>query len=112
MKPIRTYAVTVQGFDPGLYSARSPGKALAKCWRDYGILEDLSFRDFMKKARVRRQPDPPGIGERIMVCGEEVTRVIGGHPQYVAFMRDTSDEIIFSHPLDVSPVAAETSATA
>lgn len=107
MRPIRTYAVSVQGFPPALYSARSPGKALARAYRDYaGMAEDITFGNFMRKTRVRREADPPGVGERIMVAGRPATRVIG-QGQYVAFMRDDSDTVLCSHPLDVSPMPAE-----
>lgn len=104
MKPIRTYEITVRGFPPMLYSARSPSKARARCWYDYGVMDDrlTTFREFLKMSSVRRAPDPPGIGERILVCGQPATRVIG-YGQYTHFMRDDSDEIILAHPSEVAP---------
>lgn len=75
MKPIRTYQVTVRGFPPMLYSARSPSKARAACWRDYRIMDDriLTFRVFLNISAVRRAPDPPGIGDRFLVAEVAVT---------------------------------------
>ena len=98
--------MTVQGFPEGaLYSARSPAKARAAAWRDFNSAHDASFREFLSISTLRRAPDPPGIGQRIMVGGEPATRVIG-YGQYVHYMRDDSDVILCSHPLDVTPMAA------
>lgn len=71
MQPIRTYQVIVRGFPPILYSARSPSKARAACWHDYQVMDDrlTTFRDFLAMSSIRRVPDPPGIGERILVAG-------------------------------------------
>ena len=102
MRPIRTYAVTVEGFPPALYSARSPSKARARCWRDYCIAYDASFRRFLQISSIRLVDDPPGVGQRILVGGKPATTVfsyrVGGHVHY---MRDDEDVILCSHPLDV-----------
>lgn len=105
MRPIRTYEITVRGFPPMLYSARSPAKARARCWRDYQVLDDreTKFLDFLKMSTICTVTNPPGIGERILVCGKPATRVIG-HGQYTHFMRDDSDEIILAHPSEVSTI--------
>lgn len=104
LRSIRTYEVTVTGFPPVLYSARTPGKAMAMCYRDYGIMDDrICFKDFMRKARVRRAPDPPGIGERILVGGLPATRCIG-HGPYIYFMRDDGHSVLCSHKADVIPM--------
>lgn len=105
LRPIRTYEVRVLGFPPGNYSARSRGKALAQAWRSYcSTFDDTGFAAFLRIASARQIPDPPRIGDRIMVGGLLATRVIG-HSQYVHFMRDDSDEILCSHPLDVQEIA-------
>ena len=105
-RQIRTFSVTVQGFPPHNYSARSRGKALAQAWRAYRSTFDASeFRDFLRIATARQVPNPPGIGDRILVGGLPATRVIGWG-QYVYFMRDGSDEILCSHPLDVQEINA------
>lgn len=107
MKPIRTYEVTVQGFPPALYSARSPAKARANCWRDYCAAYDATFKQFLKISSVRLVDNPPGVGRRIIVGGEPATTVfsykVGG---YVYYMRDDSDTIVCSHPLDVQEMTA------
>jgi hypothetical protein len=60
---------------------------------------------------VRRVPDPPGIGERILVNGLPATRVIGhGHGHYVHFMRDDGDVVLLSHPADVAPAPQQAKA--
>ena len=105
LPPIRTYAITIRGFEPALYSARSPAKARARCWRDYDVYNNVTFGDFLRISTLRRAPDPPGIGERILVAGLPATRVIG-HGQYVHFMRDDSDVVLCAHPSDVAPMPA------
>lgn len=105
LKPIRTYEITVDGFPPASYSARSPAKARVRAWRDYCSAYDASFKKFMQISRIARVDDPPGIGRRILVSGEPATAVIG-YGQYVHFMRDDSDVILCSHPLDVQEVLA------
>ena len=105
LPPIRTYEVAVYGYGEVRYSARSPGKARAKAWRDFNaVLHPKTFHEFLVISRVRCIPDPPGIGERIMVAGLPATRCIG-YGQYVWFMRDDSDVLLCSHPADVTPVA-------
>lgn len=105
MKPVSTYEITVRGFPPMLYSARTPSKARARCWRDYSVMDDreTKFRDFLAMSSIKRVPNPPGIGERIMVAGVPAVRVIG-HGQYTHFMRDDSDTILLAHPSEVAPM--------
>jgi hypothetical protein len=105
LKPIRTYAVKVDGFPEVLYSARSPAKARARCWSEFTEAYEISFKDFLGKSTVRRADDPPGIGKRILVEGRPATRCIGyGHDHYVHFMHDDSDVVLCSHPADVEEV--------
>jgi hypothetical protein len=108
MKPIRTYAVTVKGYGEALYSARSPGKALARSFKAFGSVSDGPFGEFMKIATARRVKDPPGCGERIVIGGETVTRVAPPYRDHQAifYMRDDSDDVLCSHPSDVAGVAA------
>lgn len=98
---IKTYGIFVEGYGHHSYSARSPGKARAAAFRDFGVCSDIDFRGFLKISRCVRVADPPGVGRRIKVAGEEATTVIG-YGQYVHYMRDDSDAIICSHPLDVT----------
>jgi hypothetical protein len=103
LKPIRTYAVKVEGFPESLYSARSPAKARAQAYYAFTSAYDVSFKGFLKISSVRRADNPYGIGERILVAGLPATRVIG-YGQYTHFMRDDSDVILCAHPSDVSAV--------
>lgn len=108
MKPIRTYGVKVLGFPTALYSARSPAKARAAAWRDYIICEDVSFKRFLILSSISRQPDPAGVGARVLIGGEPATTVYGHSSQYVWFMRDDSNMRLCSHPLDVLPLMTTT----
>lgn len=103
---IKTFVITVRGHQPMRYSARTRGKAIAQCWREYNSVFENSFRNFLGLISVERVPNPPGVGDRIMVAGEPATRVLGNGGQYIRYMRDNSDVIFSSHPLDVTLIAA------
>jgi hypothetical protein len=100
--PIRTYAVSVDGYGEVVYSARTPGKARARAYRDFTHVSEKSFGDFLRISRCRRISDPPGAGERIVVADLPATRCLPLDRHYVYFMRDDSDEVLCSHPLDVT----------
>lgn len=100
--PVRTYEVSVDGYSEVNYSARSPAKARARAWRDYSSMYECSFHRFLCMSRIRAVPNPPGIGQRIMVAGLPATRCLGGQGHYVYFMRDESDAILCAHPADVT----------
>jgi hypothetical protein len=104
-REVRTYAVHVDGFPAVLYCARHPAKATAQAWRAYTSAYDVSFQQFLRISRTRRVPNPPGVGDRIMVSGVPATRVIS-RGQYVAFIQDNDDAVLFAHPLDVAPGGA------
>lgn len=101
---IRTYSVTVRGFElePVRISARSPSKARAAAWRYYLSYDDsCSFSRFLSMSTIQRIENPAGVGDRILVGGLLATRVLGNGGQGIAFMRDDSDAIFYSHPGDV-----------
>lgn len=108
-KPVRIYEVAVDGWGEAKYSARSPGKARARAYSDWTSVADSSksFGEFLVISRIRRVPETPGHGDRIVVNGETVTRVY--HPLSgsgcVYFMRDGSDKISTVHPSDVAAPA-------
>lgn len=107
MKPIRTYAVKVEGFSPVLYSARSPAKARWRAYQDYGIVSTCTFRDFLSLSRCSLAiAVPPGVGDRILVCGKPATRVIGRSPVGNYYMYDDSDVIYTAHETEIKPMAA------
>ncbi len=103
MKSIGVYSVRVEGYGSAQYAARSPAKARARAWRDFcEIIGAIPFADFLRRSLVRRVPNPPGHGDRIMVLGSPATRVFSeGHDHYVSFMRDDGDVVLFAHPADV-----------
>ncbi len=98
---VRSYEITVPGFPPAIYCARSPAKARAHAFRDYLAFDDrTSFRSFLSMSRLRRVPNPPGVGDRIVVGGVLATRVLPVG-QYTGFLRDGSDVVLLAHPVDV-----------
>jgi hypothetical protein len=107
-KPVRIYEVAVDGWGEAKYSARSPGKARAHAYSDWSSAagSSKSFGEFLTMSRVRRIPETPGHGDRIVIFGETVTRVY--HPLSgggcVYFIRDDSDNISTVHPSDVTSV--------
>lgn len=106
MKPVKTYSISVDGYGSGLYCARSPSKARARAYRDFLMCREVTFQDFLARSSLMRVANPPGVGDRIMVAGLPATRVY--HPSaghYVWFMRDDSDELICSHPAEVTSAA-------
>lgn len=106
MKPIRTYAVEVTGYTEVLYSARSPAKARWRAYQDYGVISTCSFGEFLATSTIRRAKDPPGVGDRILVCGKPATRVIGRTPLGNYYMYDDSDVIYTAHDSEIRSVAA------
>lgn len=105
MKPIRTYAVKVEGFSPVLYSARSPAKARWRAYQDYGIVSTCSFREFLGRSTIRLSDNPPRVGDRILVCGKPATWVIGRSPIGNYYMYDDSDVIYTAHDTEIKPMA-------
>ncbi len=104
---LKTYEVSVPGFDPATYFAASPGKARAACWRDYQICHEISFRDFLGISRVRRGTDPEDLGKPITVSGKPAHLVPkSGH--YVSFVYPGEETILLSHPSDVAVAGTAT----
>lgn len=102
MGEIKAFSVTVEGFSPVTYCARSPAKARARCWRAFTASHTCTFRRFLEISTISRIENQPGVGDRVLIAGLPATRVIDGGGQYVAYMRDDKDEIFYSHPLDVT----------
>lgn len=105
-RPVRTYEVSISGFDPVLYSARTPSQARMRAFYAFRDAFDVAFKDFLKVARVKRVDDPPGLYRRVSIAGKPATVVLGHGGHYVAFMRDDGDVILYSHPADVREFAA------
>ena len=101
MKSIKTYLITVKGFDGQRYCARSRGMAQTACWRDYCSYEQVTFHQFLKISKIYQIPNPDPVGRRIRVGGIEATQVLSRGDQYIWFMRDDSDTIHCSHRADV-----------
>lgn len=104
MKPVRCYEITVRGFPPMLYSARSPAKARTRCWHDYLSYDgSVSFGDFLRLSTVRSAEPPPGAHERILVCGKPATRIIERPGGGNLFMYDGSDTVMRAHDMEIAP---------
>lgn len=106
MRPIRTYAIKVEGFSPVLYSARTPAKARWRAYQDYGVVSTCSFAEFLRRSTISRADNPPSVGDRILVCGKPATRVIGRTPNGNYYMHDDSDVIYTAHETEIKPMAA------
>ena len=116
-RPIRTYAISVDGREPGLYCARSTSKARYSAWIDFHeAWQDATFLEFLRRAKVSVVPNSCGSGDRIVVLGRAATRVhyqgIGqtyARPpqpyQNVRFVYDGEDQIRVAHRSDVSEAA-------
>ncbi|WP_027037897.1 hypothetical protein [Mesorhizobium ciceri] len=105
---LKMYNVKVKGFPVSAFPAATPSKARAEAWRQYTHAYDVSFREFLKVSTIARIDPPPRFGEEITVSGERAF-LVTGYPggQYVAFARPNSDQILLSHPLDVSALAGD-----
>lgn len=58
MKQLRTYAVTVNGFSPGLYEAKSPSQARTFAYRTYMAVDSkITFAEFTAISTVERVED-------------------------------------------------------
>lgn len=102
-REIRTYAVRVDGYGEPLFSARSAAKARWQAFQAFGVCSDCSFGEFLRRSSIRRVANPPGVGERILVCGKPATRVIGRSPGGNYYVYDDSDVIYTAHPTEISP---------
>ena len=102
---LKPYTVKVQGFDPITYFAPSHGVARAKAWRGYCSYNDINFGEFMRISTVRRAPNPPGYGDRIIVADKPAYRIpdrFGTH-----FVRPNDTVVMSCHPSEVRPTPAE-----
>jgi hypothetical protein len=112
MTTIKTYAVTVEGFGPIQFSARTAAKARAACYRQYLHYDDrCTFQKFLQMSSIRRVTDHRSVGKRVLVDGKPATTVLPAcgydeiHPPMPAYMRDDSDVIFTAHRLDVKSLA-------
>lgn len=103
MSDVRAYEVTVQGFPPMLYSARTPSKARTRAWHDYQSAYDCRFGDFMKVCRVTRASWADSQHQRAMVHGKPATIIIHPHRRDM-FMYDGSDVVMVAHHSEIQPI--------
>jgi hypothetical protein len=100
----KTYEVRVEGWQWMKFVAASAARARTVAWRAYCAFDAISYREFLGKSRVRvAAASHPDFGLPVMIGGERGYLVsgdgnAGGH---VAFVRDDSDVILYSHPADV-----------
>lgn len=100
---LKAYKVTVEGFPPVQYYAKSHGKARAKAWRDFqSVCQDCTFKDFMSLASVSRSTfTPNNFGSEIKVGGNRAFYVKHAGGNSIAFVLPDSDNILLSHEIDV-----------
>lgn len=100
MKEIRTYEISVDGYGSCKFSGRSAATARYRAYEAFGVVSNCTFREFLVRSTIRRVPNPPGVGDRILVCGKPATRVIGpGLGDYYVY--DDSDVIYTAHPSEI-----------
>lgn len=100
---LRRYAVSVRGFSPVVFDAKSHGQARAAAYRSFCSYSDAtSFKEFLQLVssvtRVREVPEK--YGQRIRVMGQPA-HYVSHDGQYVQFVRPNDTTILNSHPLDV-----------
>lgn len=101
---VRAFTVTVSGFGPMTYSARSAAHARSRCFRDYQSYDDsVTFKDFLRLSVVRRDPTRDADHKRILVCGKPATRIISNRGHSIEFMYDGRRDVCVAHPLEVAP---------
>ncbi len=128
-KRIRLYEVTVDRGDRSptsvLYSATTASKARMEAWRDFSDCWDVSFRDFLKVARVRVSPEPAPegcyayvrktyglkveVGDRIVLKNEGEISGLEGEVVYpgpaTAHVHVVLDYAVTVHPYSVDVLA-------
>lgn len=108
MLKVKPYNVLVDGFDPVLVFAASPGKARADGWRQYRSYRDISFRDFLKIGRVRRGVAPAHFGDQVVVAGLPAFFVGFGLGNCHSFVRPDSDRILLAHEAEFEGLPSRT----
>jgi hypothetical protein len=98
---LKSWDVTVEGYGTERVVASSRGKALAKAWR-CDAFGRLTFGDFLKIATAfKALLVPADFGEPILVQGRPAFRV-GKYGNYVSFVWPDQENVLHSHPSDVS----------
>jgi hypothetical protein len=106
LRPIRTYAISLDRFGTTFYSARSPSKARAQCYRAFCSAYQVSFKEFLKLRPSVRVTDNPPYFRRAVIAGRPGTIIYSPH-KGIRFMRDDSDEIFSAHPSEIVEISAE-----
>jgi hypothetical protein len=101
---LKTYEVSVYGFNWHRYEGATPAQARVSAWHAYCCYRHVAFREFLTISRLRRVADPKGFGRPIVVGGQPA-HWVRFNGQYVEFVRPNETEIYLSHPLDVVEVA-------
>jgi hypothetical protein len=103
LKAIRTYAVSIGGYGVTFYSARSPSKARAQCYRAFCSAHEISFKEFLTLRPSIRLTDNPPYFRRALIAGKPGTIIYSPH-NGIRFMRDDSDVIFSAHPSEIKPL--------
>lgn len=87
------------------FHASTRGKAMAAAWRAYCSYDQVTFREFLSLAKLRRIDPPENYGAPVMIGGERAYAIPAFNGSFEAFVRDDSDDIFYSHPMDVTEIA-------
>lgn len=96
---VKPWAVTVLDYGTATYYGSSRGKVIADAWRCDAFYH-LSFKDFLRIVRCRREEPAERYGEHFTISGRPA-RYISHNGQYVQFVWDGEDTVLNTHPLDI-----------
>lgn len=97
---VQTYSVTIDGYGPIRYVARSAGKARWRAYRDSCLMYDCTFRRFLEITTCHAVGNEHPVGTRILVEGVPALHC-GFRGQYVLAMREEDDAPTNWHRSDV-----------
>ena len=106
---VRPYRVSISGHGFGdgdvIRIASSRAKAVYLAFQEYREHYDVSFAEFIRRARAYTSSATARFGEAITVSGKPAYYV-GHNSQYIRFVYANADVVFNTHPLDVEPPEA------
>ncbi len=100
---IKRWRVEVSGYGTAHYEQPSRGMALSHAWA-CDAFGHLTFGDFLKIARCRRETDLPARWGDPITVGGKPAFFVENNRQYVRFAYPGSKHVSNAHPYEVLPV--------